>query len=202
MGLYDRTFSGIEAFERRWSPIRVVGAIVVMAAALLGMALLVSQLGELTAEARAATEDSALVRSRVVGGLGPFGIVLALGVVVVLAIRYLVTGARPWHLRNGPMLRRRHHGYYGGDATVVDALYERFRTGDPAVYTPLPEKVDGGHVDLTIWTADAARYGVVGLSYGQKARTTRNAPPLTFEGEYYDALDAALKNRMRAQPTR
>lgn len=202
MGLYDRTFKDIDAFERRWSPIRVVGAIVVIAAAFVGMVLLASQLGELTTDARAATEDSALVRSRVFGGLGPFIVVLALGVVVILAIRYLFTGARPWHLRNGPLLRRRHHGYYGGDATTVDALYERFRTGDPAVYTPLPEKVDGGHVDLTIWTADEARYGLIGLSYGQKARTTRNAPPLTFEGEYYDALDAALKNRMRAQAPR
>ena len=118
-------------------------------------------------------------------------------VAVGFGIHYLLVDARPWtRTDTGTRLRSRYEGWYLGDARFFEDLYARFASGDPARYTPMPERDKRGHSGLRIWTAAADRTAYVGLTWGPRRKTTLNAPMIVLTGPSYDALVEAVSGSL------
>lgn len=197
MSLYDRSLSALPEIARRRSTARTIIAIGVIVAAIIGLVLLSTNFVAVAEWGREGTEDSSRARYRFGGGLIAPGLFVGGLVLIGFCIHYLFVDSRPWtRTATGTRLRKRSEGWLMGDEAFMNDLRARFASGDPRQYTPLPEHTKNGMVGITIWTAGDDRVGYVGLTYGPRKKTTRNAPFVILVGDAYDALDRALRNKL------
>jgi hypothetical protein len=171
--LFDPTFAAMPGIERRRSTPHTVGAAVGLVLVVVGLVLLSQNVLTVAEWARDGLQDSSRARYRAGAGL--------MVPMLYLAGFFLVG--------------------YVGDARFFEQLYARLATGDPTVYTPMPERDKRGHSGLRIWTAAADRTAYVGLTWGRRRKTTLNAPMIVLTGPSYDALLAAKRARFE-RPSR
>lgn len=197
MSLYDRSLSALPEIARRRSAPRTIIAIGIIVAAIVGLVLLSTNFIAVAEWGREGTEDSSRARYRFGGGLIAPGLFVGGLVLIGFCIHYLFVDARPWtRTATGTRLRKRFEIWLTGDEAFMNDLRARFASGDPRRYTPLPDHSKQGMVGITIWTAGDDRVGYVGLTYGPRKKTTRNAPFVILVGDAYDALDRALRNKL------
>lgn len=202
MTLFDPTFAAMPGIERRRSTPHTVGAAVGLVLVVVGLVLLSQNVLTVAEWARDGLQDSSRARYRTGAGLMVPMLYLAGFFLIGYSIRYLLVDARPWtRTATGTRLRSRYEGWYLGDARFFEQLYARLATGDPTVYTPMPERDKRGHSGLRIWTAAADRTAYVGLTWGPRRKTTLNAPMIVLTGPAYDALLAAKRARFE-KPSR
>jgi hypothetical protein len=197
VALYDRTLSQTPGLVQHRSVPRTLVAVLVLLIAVGAIVYAVVNFAELAQQSRENAADASRPRYRSLGGLGllPVGIILIAAFAAVMAIGALAGSAtREWvRVETGTRLRRRFEGYHALSPAAFEALHAAFSSGDPARYLPLPEQTKGGFGVVMIWTADADRLGVVGLTWGNKPKTTRNAPLIMITGDRFDALDLAVR---------
>ncbi len=193
---FDKTFRADPRFARK----RVAGltwfGIALILAGFVCIVFTAQNFIPLAEWAREGGEDSALVRNRM-AGITPLVMIAIELVGIAWGVYLLIVGARPWHVAaTGTRLRKRYYGFHLSDQTFFHEAHRRFATGDPSVFAPFPHQVDGGQTVVMIWTADADQTAFVGISWDQNRRRTHNLPLISHTGPRYQALDAALRNKL------
>ncbi len=200
MALYDATLARTPGLVSRRSAPRTAVAVGVLVLCVIGIACALANYQELAEYARRSAEESSRPRYQAMRGLGvlPAAIIVLATIFGVFAVMALLGPAtRVWvRAETGTPLRRRFTGHHALTPDAFDRLHAAFASGDSARYTPLPEQARGGDGVVLIWTADADREAYVGMTWGSRGRSTRNAPLIRLAGVRFDALDQALRDRL------
>lgn len=200
MALYDATLARTPGLASRRSAPRTAAAVGALVLSVIGIACAVANYPELAEYARRSAEESSRPRYRAMRGLGvlPAAIVVlatTFGVFAVMAL--LGSATRVWvRAETGTPLRRRFTGFHALTPDAFDRLHAAFASGDSARYTPLPVQTRGGDGVVLIWTADTDREAYVGMTWGGRVGSTRNAPLIRLAGDRFDALERALRDRL------
>ncbi|MBF0672050.1 MAG: hypothetical protein IR160_05630 [Salinibacterium sp.] len=195
MSLYESVFAANPDFERRRSWPRTVLALVLAAIAASALVWLILNFADVQRGATEQAERSVVLRNEVFTRVAPLGGLVIAAVATPWLLWWAATGCHVWVRREtGARLRRRAGVGFAGGVPTMKSLHARFATGDPGVYTPVPEARADGIVE--VWDVPEDSIAYVGMSVGRSRKSVVPAELIVFTGRPYEALGAALKNQL------
>lgn len=195
MSLYESVFAANPDFERRRSWGRTVVALALAAVAAAALVWLLLNFAEIQRNATEQAERSVVLRNELFTRVAPVGGLVIAAVATPWLLWWAATGCHVWVRREtGSRLRRRASVGFAGGVPSMKALHARFATGDPGVYTPVPETRADGIIE--VWDVPEDSIAYVGMSVGRSRKTVVPAELIVFTGRPYEALGAALKHQL------
>lgn len=196
MSRYHSVFRNEPSLVIRRSAWKTVVSIALALASVAVVAYVLSNFAALQLTANEGAEQAGVVRNQVYQRLAPVS-GLVLGVGGALWFTYAaIFRCREWFRREtGNRLRRRvDFGLWGG-VDGMHQLRQRFATGDPAVYTPVPTPGNKGDLTLEAWLVPEDSVAYVGMHTG-RGGSAQTSELLTFTGAQYLGLAAAVENKL------
>lgn len=115
------------------------------------------------------------------------GAVLLSGAALVAGLAWLFAWSYRWErVATGSALTKQASAYLAVPPQDAAAVLERFRTGDPRVYLPVPV-AKSGHVVLGVWLARADTVAYVGVAV-RSGRDWQALPLVTLTENAYAAI--------------
>ena len=125
-------------------------------------------------------------RSGLRGAVAP-GAVFLSGAALVVGLTWLFAWSYRWErVATGAKLTKQASTYLGVAPQDAAAVLERFRSGDPRVYLPVPV-AKGGNVVLGVWLAEADAVAYVGIAV-RSGREWQALPLVALTENAYAAI--------------
>jgi hypothetical protein len=191
----DARFSHHRTFRAMWP------GLLITAIGVVGVVLATLFMPALVEASRDQAENASSTRSATLSQFNPIATwLLAVGA-LSLGAYLLLTAREVRHVESGNRLRRiRSMSFEGGRAQMMD-VYNRFMSGDPAQFTPLPNEslTRGANAHLQVWDVpeDSVAYISPWTGSGRNAEYTGL---IRYENAHYRALKAAIAHSKLRKP--